>query len=99
MLIGPSLSCACAGTSSAPRFSHHLPNMARTTSLICAGTSSAPFDTDKPKDAAAFKDFFCKILLAPLPTYQSRLIMWVKMLENVRATNHADERMIFSLEM
>jgi len=49
--------------------------------VVIIGTSSKPYETDKPKDALAFKEFFRKILFAPLPNYPSRQMLWTRMLE------------------
>ena len=49
--------------------------------VLIIGTSSTPYATEKAKDVQAFKDFFSKILMAPLPTYSSRLMLWCGLIE------------------
>jgi len=49
--------------------------------VLLVGTSTEPYNTDKPKDKTAFRDFFAKIVYAPLPNYPSRQMLWTSMLE------------------
>lgn len=49
--------------------------------MLVVGTSTEPYNTDKPKDKNAFRDFFAKIIFSPLPNYPSRQMLWVSMLE------------------
>ena len=49
--------------------------------VLIVGTSSEPWNVDKPKDKGVFRDFFQKIIYAPLPDYPSRTMLWVSQLE------------------
>jgi len=49
--------------------------------VLIVGTSSQPYMCEKAKDYAAFKDFFAKILLLPLPDYPARQMLWTHLLE------------------
>jgi len=49
--------------------------------VLIMGTSSTPYATEKAKDAQAMKDFFSKIVMAPLPNYSSRCMLWTGLLE------------------
>jgi len=49
--------------------------------VLVVGTSTEPYNTEKPKDKTTFRDFFAKIVFAPLPNYPSRTMLWVSQLE------------------
>jgi len=49
--------------------------------VIIIGTSSQPYNCEKAKDFNAFKDFFSKILMMPLPDYPSRQMLWTHLIE------------------